>query len=131
MPPRSISKSPAHMPNGQLRKTYEIEAREFVGDHYEDLQRYASYIVLYKYPNRDTRIEDITHQVIQWILEGRYNIRFDKAPLTYTQFLLRNAHRRMDKSKRDSPINEALPLEEIVLAPDEPLDDLEQDFLQK
>lgn len=128
MPPRNIASSLNTMPNGQQKKIYEPLAHRFVEESYDKLLNYTSYIVKPTFPNREDRILDITHEVVQSILEGRYSIQFDKAPLTYCQGLLRNAHNRMGNLKRDSPIGGLASLDQMkdgVLSQDDSLDDLE------
>lgn len=100
------------MPNGQLRNEYEPQAHKFVEVHYLRIRSYASFIVKRSFPNRVERIDDITHDVIADILEGRHNIQFHKAPLTYVQFLLRNAHNRQGNLKKDQIHNHVQSLEE-------------------
>jgi len=84
------------LPNGRIRKEYEAECHKFLERFYPSLYKYALHQVK---GNHDTA-QDLLHDTIVVLLEGRDKINFITPPLTYMQLMISRQRVQHRQSKR-------------------------------
>ena len=97
MLPGNMTPSPGKMPNGQDREQYLQKAHKFIEENHKRIRHYAQNIGR---GNRQ-RVEDMVQEVILVLLEGRQNIDFDRAPLSYVFMMLKQQRRMVYRRKQE------------------------------
>ena len=97
MLPGNTTPLPGKMPNGQDREQYLQKAHKFIEENHKRIRHYAQNIGR---GNRQ-RVEDMVQEVILVLLEGRQNIDFDRAPLSYVFMMLKQQRRMIYRRKQE------------------------------